>query len=331
MDHQTNIAGNSHIKIITDLKETRVSGNWFGKADYFPEIVGGISLLSDVAAAIKLVKMSQRYDVVLTSSSRKGNLYCLFTTLLPWLKKRVIMSDCLWYVPKNRIAWILKTYQLNLVSLSVSKFIVWASHEVVDYSKAFSIPPDKFVYIPFHHTLEGFEFDINEGDYIFSGGDGDRDYTTLIEAVRDLDVPVVIASRRKELARIDLPVNVKLSPTSPEDFRKLMANSRMVVVPMEGGHLHSGGQQTFLNAMAMGKPVIVADDRGAKDYITDGVDGLIVPTGNPQALRDAICRVINDQAYAKSLSEKGRNTGQSYSTKKCVQAILDLCSAQVIG
>lgn len=182
------------------------------------------------------------------------------------------------------------------------------------------------MYIPFHHTLEGFEFDIHKGDYIFCGGDGDRDYNTLIEAVRDLDVPVVIASRRMDLAKTDLPVNVKLSPTSPEDFRKLMANSRMVVVPMEGGHLHSGGQQTFLNAMALGKPVVVADDRGAKDYITDGVDGLIVPTGNPHALRDAICKVINDQENANLLGENGRITGQSYSTMKCMVKIIELAN-----
>ncbi len=326
MTGQKNFADS--VRIITDLKETRVSANWFGKADFVPEIVGGKSLLSDVVAAIRLVKISQQYDVVLTSSSRKGNLYCLLTTILPWFKRRVIMSDCLWYVPKGRIAWLIKSLQLRLVSFSVSKFIVWASHEVTDYSKAFSIPLGKFIYIPFHHTLEGFEFDIETGDYIFSGGDGDRDYSTFIEAVRDLNVPVIIASRRRDLEDMLLPPNVKIVPTSPEGFRKLMANSRMVVVPMEGGHLHSGGQQTFLNAMAMGKPVVVADDRGAKDYISDGVDGLIVPTSDVNLLRNAICRVINDPSFAKSLSEKGCVTGQSYSTPKSMENILDLCTVE---
>jgi len=331
MAAQKDFADNGYVKIITDLEETRVSSNWFGNADYFPEVVGGKSLYSDVVAAIKLLKLSQKYDVVLTSSSRKGNLYCLFTTIFPWLKKRVIMCDCLWYVSKNQLAMLIKILQLRLISFSVSKFIVWASHEVTDYSKVFSISIEKFVYIPFHHSLEGFEYKIHNDNFIFSGGDTDRDYYTLIEAVRDLNIPVVIASRRRDLLNLTLPQNVEILPTSPDDFRKLMASSRMVVIPMQGTHLRSGGQQTFLNAMAMGKPVIVADDLGAKDYITDGTDGLIVPTGNIHALRNAICRVINDQEFAKYLSENGRATGQFYSTKKCMENILELCAIQNEG
>ena len=59
-------------------------------------------------------------------------------------------------------------------------------------------------------------------------------------------------------------------PPNP-GFRNLRTGSRLVVVPMEAGHFHVGGEQTYLNAMAMGKPVIVTDDRGAHQTISSMV------------------------------------------------------------
>jgi glycosyltransferase involved in cell wall biosynthesis len=96
-----------------------------------------------------------------------------------------------------------------------------------------------------------------------------------------------------------------------------MAGSKMVVVPMKKGLLHSGGQQTYLNAMAMGKPVIVADDCGAKDYIQHGVDGLIVPAGNSQGLREAIQSLISDSALSATLSTNGKSAFHNFSTVAC--------------
>jgi glycosyltransferase involved in cell wall biosynthesis len=62
-----------------------------------------------------------------------------------------------------------------------------------------------------------------------------------------------------------------------------MAGARLVVLPLKGGLLHSGGQQTYLNAMALGKPVIVADDCGADEYIMHNVTGIVLVPGDRAA------------------------------------------------
>jgi glycosyltransferase involved in cell wall biosynthesis len=43
-----------------------------------------------------------------------------------------------------------------------------------------------------------------------------------------------------------------------------------------------------LEAMAYGRPVIVADGAGAADVVTDGVDGFVVPKRNPSAIAEKI-------------------------------------------
>lgn len=57
--------------------------------------------------------------------------------------------------------------------------------------------------------------------------------------------------------------------------------------------------------MRLGKPVIVTDPEGARDYIQDGETGLTVPPGDPQALRQALERLLHDPATSSRISAKG--------------------------
>src|ERR1051326_4559863 len=88
------------------------------------------------------------------------------------------------------------------------------------------------------------------------------------------------------------------------------AGAALVVVPLAVGQMHLGGQQTYQNAMAMGKPVIVADDCGADEYVTNGVDGILLSPGDMEGMRAAIVQVMSDPAYAKRLGENGKRAMQ---------------------
>ncbi len=49
-----------------------------------------------------------------------------------------------------------------------------------------------------------------------------------------------------------------------------------------------------LEAMALGTPVVATTAGGLPEIITDGVDGLLVPSGDAAALRDAMARLLED-------------------------------------
>jgi glycosyltransferase involved in cell wall biosynthesis len=109
-----------------------------------------------------------------------------------------------------------------------------------------------------------------------------------------------------------------------------MAGSRIVVVPMKKGLIHSGGQQTYLSAMAMGKPVIVADDKGAKDYIENGVSGVIVPSADAKALRKAVKMITDNPEFAGRLSSKAKESMEAFSTSLCMKRILQTAEEIVL-
>ncbi len=101
-----------------------------------------------------------------------------------------------------------------------------------------------------------------------------RDYPTLIEAVRGLDVQLEIAAashwstHRSSAADQSLPPNVHISAHPYLSLRLLYASSRFVVVPLLDVP-NQAGITTILEAMAMGKAVIVSGTQGQTDTVRD--------------------------------------------------------------
>ena len=61
-----------------------------------------------------------------------------------------------------------------------------------------------------------------------------------------------------------------------------------------------------MEAMAMGVPVVVTRAGGVPEIVTDGVDGVMVPPGDPGALAAAIVDLAADPGRRGALADAGR-------------------------
>jgi glycosyltransferase involved in cell wall biosynthesis len=61
-------------------------------------------------------------------------------------------------------------------------------------------------------------------------------------------------------------------------------------------------------AMACGRSVIVSDAGGAVEIVAGGVNAVVHPPGDADALADRIAEVVADLAFRKRLGEAGRAT-----------------------
>jgi glycogen synthase len=68
-----------------------------------------------------------------------------------------------------------------------------------------------------------------------------------------------------------------------------------------------------IEGMRAGVPVVAADTGGVSSTITHGVTGLLVPSGEPEALAAALRQVLTDRALAARLVEAGRERSRGYS------------------
>jgi glycosyltransferase involved in cell wall biosynthesis len=300
-----------------------------------PELAGWvrrIPLGEEIGVALSLLRHRKKFDVVVAPGHLPGLLFAALQRLLPGPTVHTILVDCLWYREKRTWRRILKRWQMQFCLKSVDRCVVLAKREIQAYSEEFGVERSKFVFVPHHTSLHPhrFNFKISNGDYVFAGGNGDRDYHTFVEAIRPLKIPCVIAcTDDRRLAGIELPPHVRRVRATAEEFRQWIAGAMIVVVPMEGGHLHSGGQQSFLNAMAVGKPVIVTDPDGGSSYIEHGVTGLLVPPGDTKQLGKALQYLLEDENRRREMGERALAVAARFSVQNAYNSICTLADELV--
>jgi glycosyltransferase involved in cell wall biosynthesis len=203
------------------------------------------------------------------------------------------------------------------------------------------IPADQLALVPYQVDPDYWQPQpVPEERLICSAGLEFRDYPTLFQAVEGLDVRVVIGAashwsrRRNTAATVERPANVQVGSFDYTALRNLYARSAVVVVPLEDIDFQAG-VTTILEAMAMGKPVIVTHSLGQTDVIEDrriitrgtpprqrpvsllrtvaeltGVNlepnGLYVIPGDPAALRRAIVYLLDHPEERARLGAAGR-------------------------
>jgi len=83
--------------------------------------------------------------------------------------------------------------------------------------------------------------------------------------------------------------------------------------------LWEGSPNALVEAMACGIPVVSTDcPSGPSEIITHGKNGLLVPVKNPEALANAILRVLTDKYLAVRLSEAGKERVKDFEVSKII-------------
>jgi phosphatidylinositol alpha-mannosyltransferase len=95
------------------------------------------------------------------------------------------------------------------------------------------------------------------------------------------------------------------------------------------------GQESFgialVEAMAAGLPVVATDIPGYREVVTDGVDGLLVPPRDPEALAAGLVRVLTEPQLAERLGRAGRERARSYDWSIVVDRLEELYGRAVEG
>ena len=97
------------------------------------------------------------------------------------------------------------------------------------------------------------------------------------------------------------------------DVLDLMAASDIVVQPT----LHEAFSQVMVEAMALGRPLVISDVSGVRDVVQDGETGLVVPPGRSEALAAAIRRL----ATPEEAERLGKNASRVVREKLDIRAI----------
>lgn len=106
-----------------------------------------------------------------------------------------------------------------------------------------------------------------------------------------------------------------------QKVKEEILDSRMFVLSSD----FEGISNSMLEALAMGIPTISTDCPigGARVYIEEGKNGLLVPVGDRRALAEAMLRVAEDDALADRLSTGGAKLKDKYSPSSIAEFFLE--------
>lgn len=88
---------------------------------------------------------------------------------------------------------------------------------------------------------------------------------------------------------------------------------------------YEGISNSMIEALGVGVPVIATDCPvgGARMYIEDGVNGLLIPVDQKEALAEAMRRIADDPELAERLSRNGIKIREKYSLQKIADKFLE--------
>jgi phosphatidyl-myo-inositol alpha-mannosyltransferase len=102
---------------------------------------------------------------------------------------------------------------------------------------------------------------------------------------------------------------VFLGRVDHDDLPRFYASCDLYVSPALGGESFG---IVLLESMAAGKPLVASDIPGYRSVARDGVQGRLVPPGDPVALAAAIESLLDNPALRAAMGREGRRTAAGY-------------------
>jgi glycosyltransferase involved in cell wall biosynthesis len=273
------------------------------------------------AAALARLSRSQRPAILHGASGvQRGYVDLLAAAALARRRRPVLLAEATWQLGSRALDRLLRVpppigvdeaprhgrwlglRAVRMIDGPNVHYAVLSRHELDSFPRVWGVERARVHFTPFCATARELP-DLPSGEGVIASGNSLRDYRALVQAAPHIDATLTLATR------LPLPAtgaqNIEHRFMSPQEHETRVRGSAVVVVALLAGTDRSAGQQTYLNAMGLGKPVVVTDAPGVRDYVTDGETGLVVPN-EPRALAEAVNRLIIDRALARRLGAAAR-------------------------
>mgnify|MGYP006270197675 CR=1 FL=1 len=218
--------------------------------------------------------------------------------------------------PRTRLS--LKLYGL---ADKIDLFITPARLQADFLRRYLNLPPEKIWLLPDQTDVKfftpGSPSPQKQRPMVMSVGLEQRDYLTLAEATKDLDIDVKIsgfstAKLKEEYARPKsrrfpkfLPENMSCQFYEWPDLVQLYRHADIVVISLVENKF-AAGVQVMHEALACGRPVIISRTRGMSQYLeTPGIVTTFEP-GDVGGLREAILHLLKNPQEAEAQAKRGR-------------------------
>jgi glycosyltransferase involved in cell wall biosynthesis len=306
-------ATGANVRIIASDVSQAYPSRWQLLAFGYPKLVW-----SALRCAWASLYARQSPDAVLISSDVEALVFALVRGLPGAAKPAIFFMP---FIFTERASSRLNTARLayyRFVLRPVAGAICHSRLEIARYQQLFANTRTDFLFVPWGtHVPSVAEIDSHapaerrDPDHIIAvaAGRSGRDYPTFAQAARLAGCEaLIICNDMAALGGVQPGDGVTiLSKCFGMDYLAQLLHATIVAVPLAVSDI-SAGQMVFIQAMALGKPLIVTETETITDYLTHEINALLVPRGDATAMADALRRLAQDPALRQSLGDAARST-----------------------
>jgi glycosyltransferase involved in cell wall biosynthesis len=265
--------------------------------------------LAHVATALRRL---DRFDVVFSDGEHLGIPLGLAIRLRNLQIPHLMLGHHLTTARKRRVFRALRSER------GISRILMHSRRQIEVAQRDLGVAATQLAFVPYFADSEFWSpRKAAEENLLVTAGREHRDYATFAAACFDLPVRVVVAAGSFHSPRAtwkppaSWPANFELLHMLDRiALRDLYASAKVIVVPVLNTDFQAG-VTTLLEAMAMGKAVVVSGTDGQRDIVEDGETGIVVPPGHVRSMREAIRRLIDDPRERARLGANARAAAQT--------------------
>jgi glycosyltransferase involved in cell wall biosynthesis len=248
------------------------------------------------------IKQSKENDIIICFLDVMG-LYLYLLTKVLFRRREILVinimfnegSDFITRIKKSLYRWMLKRDHL---------YPTVTSPELnMKYRSLFRLTNKEFFLL---HDCYGDikKTDVHSGEekpYVFCGGSNGRDWVTISRVASILsDIEFIIVGPKGNSLGNNRPNNVRYYYNISESgFNGLLRRSSIIALPLNTEA--PAGLIVLFTAGLMSKPVITTNNYTMREYIEQGVSGILVEMGDYENFALEISKLFNDQHMKRVL------------------------------
>lgn len=313
---------------LIDYAKAHEVGGWFGRL--VGKLAGNNALL-----AWACFRLRDHYQIIFSDGEQIAIPLALLLKFLNWGERPQHFT----IVHILSVGKKVRFFDWFGIQSDIDLFFVYSTWQKQFIQDRWQVPEEQVILTPFMVDDEFFvpelagsaltreALSLSDAPIICSVGLEFRDYPTLLEAVKGMDIQVVVAAGSPWSKRADttegqeIPDNVLVRRFSQYELRDVYAMSDFVVMPLFAVNFQAG-VTAILEGMAMEKAIVCSKTAGQTDIIVDHENGLYVPPEDAAALREAIQYLLQNPDEAARMGKNGRSLIENkMSLKKYVERL----------
>lgn len=311
----------------------------------FPKGIGTMKKNISVYKKLDEICKNNNYELIHTNSplasviarlvARKNKIKLIYTAHGFHFHKDAPLKNWIIYYPIEKVMSkftdVLIT--LNSEDYNISKRKFYASKTVlipgvgIDLSKFDIQTEEKKKLLRSEYGYENDEFIL----FYAAELNSNKNQDLLIDVVYELknEVPMIkllLAGEgdykckyQEKIVKLGLEKNIEILGYR-SDIKNLLLISDIVVASSK----REGLPVNLMEAMATGIPIVASDNRGHRELIINGKNGLLIPLNNLQLFVDAVLDLCRDNKIAKDMKNQGILDVRKYSQENVTKKIEEI-------